>query len=79
MGDWGERREGVSNAKHVVGLLAGAEHRENPRERGGEQARRGLAGRRGSGSRRVRRRRRERQLGLWTENKPLSPAGLSLG
>ena len=69
----------MSNAKQVVGLLAGAEHRENPRERGGEQARRGLAGRRGSGSRRVRRRRRERQLGLWTENKPLSPAGLTLG
>lgn len=69
----------MSNAKHVVGLLAGAEHRENPRERGGEQARRGLAGRRGSGSQRARRRRRERQLGLWTENKPLSPAGLTLG
>lgn len=69
----------MSNAKHVVGLLASAEHRENPRERGGEMARRGLAGQRGSGSRRVRGRQTERQLGLWTGNKPLSPAGLTLG
>lgn len=47
----GERREGVSNVKHVVGLLAGAEHRENPRERGGETRRRSLAGPLGPGSR----------------------------
>lgn len=72
-----ERQEGVSNAKHVVGLLA-LQHWENPRERGGETMSGGLAGRRGPGSWGSERQTGETARALDREQTPL-PAAFTLG